>query len=46
VSNPIQLLPGSYRVTATAIIGGKRKKQTVGFSVATCDFNPTIIVGF
>jgi hypothetical protein len=44
VSNPIQLLPGSYQVTATAIVNGKRKSQTVGFSVDTCGFNPTIII--
>jgi hypothetical protein len=46
ISNPIQLLPGSYRVTATAIINGKRKSLTVGFDVETCDFNPTIVVNF
>lgn len=46
VSNPIQLLPGSYRVTATAVINGKRKSLTVGFDVSTCDFNPTIVVNF
>ena len=46
VSNPIQLLPGSYQVTATAIVNGKRKNKSVGFDVDTCDFNPTIIVDF
>jgi hypothetical protein len=46
VSNPIQLLPGSYQVTATAIINGKRKKLSVGFDVSTCDFNSTIVVNF
>ncbi len=46
VSNPIQLLPGSYQVTASAIVNGKRKSKTVGFNVDTCDFNPTIIIDF
>lgn len=46
VSNPIQLLPGSYVVTATAIVNGKRQHKTVGFDVSTCDFNPTVIVDF
>ena len=46
VSNPIQLLAGSYQVTATAIVNGKRKSQTVGFDVTTCDFNPTIVIKF
>ncbi len=46
VSNPVQLLPGTYRVTATAVVGGKKKRKTVGFDVATCDFNPTITIDF
>ncbi len=46
VSNPIQLLPGSYQVTAAATINGKRKSKTVGFNVNTCDFNPTVIINF
>ncbi len=46
ISNQIQLLPGSYRVTATAIVNGKRKSKTVAFDVSTCDFNPTIVVNF
>jgi hypothetical protein len=46
VSNPIQLLPGSYQVTATAIINGKHKSLSVGFDVSTCDFNPTIVINF
>jgi len=46
VSNPVQLLPGSYVVTASAIIHGKRKSLTVGFDVSTCDFNPTIVINF
>jgi len=44
VSNPIQLLPGSYRLSVTARINNKNKKITVGFDVSTCDFNPTIVV--
>ena len=39
-------LPGSYQVTASAIINGKRKSLTVGFDVSTCDFNPTVVVNF
>jgi hypothetical protein len=46
VSNPIQLLPGSYQVTASVVINGKRSSQTVGFNVNTCDFNPNIVIGF
>ena len=46
VSNPIQLAPGSYQVTATAVVGGKRKSKSVGFDVTTCDFNPTIMIDF
>jgi hypothetical protein len=44
VSNPIQLLPGSYVLTATAIVNGSRQTLTVAFDVTTCDFNPTIVV--
>jgi len=46
VSNPIQLLPGSYQVTVTAIVSGKRTKKSVGFEVGTCGFNPNIVVNF
>jgi hypothetical protein len=46
VSNPIQLLPGSYQVTVTAIVNGRRTRKTVGFDVTTCGFNPAIIVNF
>jgi hypothetical protein len=46
VSNPIQLLPGSYNVTVTAVVNGHRMKRTVGFDVTTCGFNPTIVVNF
>ncbi len=46
VSNPIQLLPGDYTITATAIINGKRKSKTVGFNVDTCGFNRNIEIKF
>jgi hypothetical protein len=46
VANPIQLLPGSYLVTARAKIGGKMQSKTVAFDVDTCGFNPTIVVDF
>ena len=46
VSNQIQLLPGSYEVTATVTIGKKKERKTVGFDVSTCDFNPSIVVDF
>ncbi|HEY3176233.1 MAG TPA: choice-of-anchor D domain-containing protein [Candidatus Polarisedimenticolia bacterium] len=46
VSNPIQLLPGSYQVTVTAVVNGKRKHKSVGFDVTTCGFNPAIVVNF
>jgi hypothetical protein len=46
VSNPIQLLPGSFQVTVQAIINGKRQHKTVGFNLDTCDFNPTVVVDF
>jgi hypothetical protein len=46
VSNPIQLLPGSYEVTVQTRIDGRMRKRTVGFDVNSCGFNPTIIVDF
>ncbi len=46
VSNPIQLLPGSYQVTVTAIVNGRRRSLTQGFDVTTCDFNPRVVVDF
>jgi hypothetical protein len=42
--NPIQLLPGSYQVTATAVVNGKRRSKTVGFDVGTCGFNANIVI--
>ena len=46
VANPVQLLPGSYQVTATAVVNGKNKSKTVSFDVGTCDFNPNIVIDF
>jgi hypothetical protein len=46
VANPIQLLPGSYQVTASATVNGKKQSKTVGFNVDTCGFNPTIVIDF
>lgn len=46
VANPTQFLPGSYLVTATAIVNGKRRHKTVAFGVDTCTFNPTVVVNF
>ena len=46
VSNPIQLLPGSYVVTVQTKVNGKVTKKSVGFDVNTCDFVPTILVDF
>lgn len=45
-SNQIMLLPGSYRVTATVVIGKKRQSKTVAFDVTTCDFNSNITINF
>jgi hypothetical protein len=42
VSNPVQLLPGFYQVSATAVVGGKRVTKIVGFNLDTCDFNADI----
>jgi hypothetical protein len=44
VSNPIQLLPGSYQITATAYVGSKKYTKAVGFDVQTCTFNPNIVI--
>ena len=40
------LAPGSYVVTVTTVVGGRRRSQTVAFDVNTCGFNPTVIVEF
>ncbi len=45
-SNPIQLVPGYYQVTATITVDGRRRTKTVAFSVNACDFNPSVIVAF
>jgi hypothetical protein len=46
VGNPVQLLPGSYEITASVTVNGKKMSQTVGFDVNTCGFNPTIRINF
>lgn len=46
VANPLMLMPGSYRVTITAVVNGKRQNKTVAFDLSTCDFNPTVVVNF
>jgi hypothetical protein len=46
VSNPIQLLTGSYQVTVQANINGHNRTQTAAFELATCDFNPNVVVNF
>jgi hypothetical protein len=46
VSNPVQLLPGSYEVTVQTRIDGRMTKRSVGFDVNSCGFNPTIVVNF
>jgi hypothetical protein len=44
VSNAIQLLPGSYQITATAYVGTKKYTKAIGFDVTTCTFNPNIVI--
>ena len=46
VSNPIQLLTGSYQVTVQATINGHNRTQTAAFELGTCDFNPNVVVNF
>ena len=46
VSNPIQLLTGSYQVTVQATINGHNQTQTAAFELGTCDFNPNLVVNF
>ena len=46
VSNPIQLLTGSYQVTVQANINGHNRTQTAAFGLGTCDFNPNVVVNF
>ena len=46
VSNPIQLLTGSYQVTVQATINGHNLTQTAAFELGTCDFNPNVVVNF
>jgi photosystem II stability/assembly factor-like uncharacterized protein len=46
VSNPIQLLTGSYQLTVQATINGHKRSQTAAFGLGTCDFNPNVVVNF
>ena len=46
VSNPIQLLTGSYQVTVQATVNGHKRTQTAAFGLGTCDFNPNVVVNF
>jgi hypothetical protein len=46
VSNPIQLLTGSYEVTVQATVNGHKRTQAAAFELATCDFNPNVVVNF
>ena len=46
VSNPIQLLTGSYQLTVQATINGHKRTQTAAFGLGTCDFNPNLVVNF
>jgi photosystem II stability/assembly factor-like uncharacterized protein len=46
VSNPIQLLTGSYEVTVQATVNGHKRTQTAAFELGTCDFNPNVVVNF
>jgi len=48
VGNPIQLLTGSYQLTATikSAVTGHRETKTVGFALGTCDFNANITIEF
>ena len=44
--NPVQLLPGWYEVTVWTRIDGRFRRQSVGFDVTACDFNPNVIVDY
>lgn len=44
VSNELMLMPGSYLITATGVVNGKRKSLSVAFDANTCTFNPTITI--
>jgi photosystem II stability/assembly factor-like uncharacterized protein len=46
VSNPIQLVTGSYRLTVTIVLNGATVSKSVSFDVSTCTFNPNIVVAF
>ena len=46
VSNPMQLVPGVYRLKVEAIIGGKEERKEIWFNLDTCAFDGTIVVDF
>lgn len=46
IDSPLMLAPGSYTVTATTRVDGRRHSKTVAFDTDTCGFNPTIVVEF
>jgi len=46
VTNPIQLTAGDYQITVDATVNGKKKSQTISFTLGTCDFNQNIVVAF
>ncbi len=46
VTNPIQLTAGDYQLTVSAIVNGKKKSQTVSFTLGTCSFNQNLVVNF
>ena len=46
-TNPIQLSPGTYRITVSTRIDGIRRKKRVTFDIHNlCDFLPTVVVNF
>jgi hypothetical protein len=46
VTNPIQLTAGDYQITVSATVNGKKKSQTISFTLGTCSFNQNIVVAF
>lgn len=45
-TNLVQLQPGFYQVSITAVINGKTRTRTRGFNLDTCTFNKEILVNF
>ncbi len=46
VTNPVQLLPGSYQLTVQTKIAGHKMIKAIAFNVDTCDFNQNIVINF